>query len=464
VGLLLPDYLKYWGFTGHPFSLAPDPEMLYFSTQHREGLLRLKYAVYSNKGGALLISDHPGDGKTSLLLRLIADLKQESGGKVMIAFLDHPTLTAPQMIREITRQLTSGKGSRDKISNLNLLREHLSKLQEEGYKTVAVLDEGQMLAQRPDLLQELRILLNLCKQDSFLLTLIFSGQKPLEGAIRRMPEFWQRLPVRFFLGNLSLADTKGLIKYRLQKSGLEGKDIFTETAYEGIYRFSQGCPRVICTVADLALLIGYTTYAQKIDFVQVSQACADMGKTGEADHYYCYLRSKDQERPRSRRAEGENGYLEKFDQNNYTLKRDFILGLNKITRGNLLKKITYIKRKYGLEGSDKPFFVLPKGNIFKDSVLLEIRDNGQNISSSKAGLALSDSGIHLILKKEIKTIPYGEIRSCRAQRQWGKNRFSYQIRIEGEDLSCQLSFPCFKQEAKAFALLLENYIKAKCHL
>jgi type II secretory pathway predicted ATPase ExeA len=135
---------------------------------------------------------------------LIADLQEESEDKTRVAFLDHPTLTAPQMIREITRQLTLGKVSRDKIHNLNLLREHLKKLKEEGYKAIAIVDEGQMLAHRPDLLQELRILLNLCSNDSFLLTFIFSGQKALEGAIQRMPEFWQHLPVRFFLGNLNI--------------------------------------------------------------------------------------------------------------------------------------------------------------------------------------------------------------------------------------------------------------------
>lgn len=459
---MLPDYLRYWGFEKPPFSLAPNPEMLYFSNQHREGLLRLKYAVHSNKGGALLVSDHPGDGKTSLLLRLIADLQEESEDKTRVAFLDHPTLTAPQMIREITRQLTLGKVSRDKIHNLNLLREHLKKLKEEGYKAIAIVDEGQMLAHRPDLLQELRILLNLCSNDSFLLTFIFSGQKALEGAIRRMPEFWQRLPVRFFLGNLSINDTKGLIKYRLQKSGIEEKEIFTDKAYEGIYRFSQGCPRVICTVADLALVIGHTTYAKKIDFVQVSQACADMNKTGDATHYYHYLHSTDQEKPITYLSEPENRYPVEEEKTSYTIKRDFLLGINKIKVGNFLKKTDYFIRKYKLEDQKKPFFVFPKGNLFRDSILLDINGDGQNLSSSKAGLALSDSAIFFILKKDTHKLPYSTIKACKAQRHMEKGKPLYRIMIEGDTLSGWLSFPGFKEEAKTFANLLEGYIKAKC--
>jgi general secretion pathway protein A len=455
--------MRYWGFEKPPFSLAPNPDMLYFSTQHREALLRLKYAIYSNKGGSLLVSDHPGDGKTSLLLKLISDLKEESEGKSVVAFLDHPTLTAPQMIREITRQLTSGKVSRDKIQNLNLLREHLKGLQGDGYKAIAIVDEGQMLSHRPDLLQELRILLNLCSKDSFLLTFIFSGQKPLEHIIRRMPEFWQRLPVRFFLGNLNLADTKGLIRYRLQKSGIEGRELFTDTAYEGIYRFSQGCPRVICAVADLALLIGHSTYAKKVDFVQVSQACADMNKTGDATPYYHFLQSKDQENPINSRPEpGKRNRVEK-DITSST-KRDFLLGINKITEENLLKRTDYFIRKYKLDGKEKPFFVLPKGSLFKDSIILDINGNGQNLSSSKAGLALSDSAIHFILRNSIHKLPYGTIKVYKTQHRIERKKLLYQIRLEGDGLSFQLSFPCFKEKAKTFASLLEGYIKSKCNL
>ena len=68
--------------------------------------------------------------------------------------------------------------------------------------TLVIVDEGQMLSHRPDLLQELRILLNFCVSDSFLVSFVLSGQRPLETAVRQMPEFWQRLPVRFFLRNL----------------------------------------------------------------------------------------------------------------------------------------------------------------------------------------------------------------------------------------------------------------------
>lgn len=265
--------------------------MLFLSTQHKECLLRLKYAVASNKGGALLVSENAGDGKTSVLARLVQDLKTEHDNKLRVVFIDHPTLTPNQMIAEIARQL-GVTGLQEKISILNELRELLKKLHEDGYKTLVMIDEGQMLSHRPDLLQELRILLNFYVSDSFLLTCIFSGQKPLEAAIMGMPEFWQRVPVRFFLKNLNYEDTRDLIRYRLGKAGLQAREIFSEQGYEGIFRFSQGCPRIICSVADLALVIGCSRMVSKIDFPEVAQATNDMQRSsGESYYYFQYLES-----------------------------------------------------------------------------------------------------------------------------------------------------------------------------
>ncbi len=290
---MLPEYLSYWGFQKSPFSLSPDPAMLCMGPQHQEALLRLKYGVTSNKGGVLLISENAGDGKTSILRKLTEDLASEYPGKIKIAFIDHPTLTVNQMVAEIARQLGVAKVRKEKIDNLNELRVKLEALHQAGIKTLVIVDEGQMLVHRPDILQELRILLNFCVGDTFLLSFVLSGQKPLEGALKQMPEFWQRLPVRFFLRNLDLHDTGQLVRFRVRQAGQLDREVFTTTAIEGIHRFSQGCPRVICAVADLALLVGFSMRSQKIDFREVTQATQDMTKSGESFHYASFLSPKD---------------------------------------------------------------------------------------------------------------------------------------------------------------------------
>ncbi len=260
------DYLEHWGLARQPFTLAPCPQSLFLSRQHGECLLRLKYAVMAGQGGALLISENAGDGKTTILRRLCNDLRQDLKGRVRIAFLDHPPLTPVEILQEISRQIGIQRPFRSKVRALGALRERLMTFHEQGEKCVVIVDEGQMLEHEPKVLQELRILLNLYRRDSFLLTFILSGQRALEPVIRAMPEFWQRLPVRFFLRNLDLGDTRRLIQHRLRYAGApEGRELFSARACERIYAYSEGCPRVICSIADLALIIGRSSGVRQVD-------------------------------------------------------------------------------------------------------------------------------------------------------------------------------------------------------
>lgn len=289
---MIREYFAYWGLESVPFSLSPEPDMLFLSKQHHECLLRLKYAFYSDKGGSLLVSEDAGAGKTSIIYRLIKDLHKELRAKMKVALLSHPNLTPNQLIQEICRQLGVGKPSRSRYENLNQLREKLISLRQEETRCLIIVDEGQLLSRHPDTIQELRILLNFCLEGKFLLTFILAGQKKLEDTIRSVPEFWQRLPVRFFLGNLDCHDTNGLILHRLQQAGYKGEEkIFEDEAVNFIYRYTEGCPRLICSLCDLSLLIGYTMRRKSIDATIVQQAENDMVRSERGIHYYKFLKS-----------------------------------------------------------------------------------------------------------------------------------------------------------------------------
>ncbi|MDH5526024.1 MAG: AAA family ATPase [Nitrospirota bacterium] len=289
---MLPAYLQYWGLKEAPFSLAPNPRLFYLSDQHRECLMRLKYAIHSGKGGALLISEEAGDGKTTTLQLLMQHLVEETRNQIRIAYLDYPTMTPAQMVAEIARQLGVEGVRGDKVHDINLLRDHLKECHARGMRNLVIVDEGQMMAEQPELLQEFRILLNFCSSGEFLLGFILSGQAPLDAAVRSFPEFWQRLPVRFMLRNLNQVDTCNLIHHRLAVAGAE-RPLFTDMAMQGIYRFSQGCPRVICAVADLALVVGHSNRARYVDFAEVTQACSDMEHSSSSYHYYDYLETEE---------------------------------------------------------------------------------------------------------------------------------------------------------------------------
>ncbi|MBA4418637.1 MAG: hypothetical protein C0392_12130 [Syntrophus sp. (in: bacteria)] len=283
---MIEEYIEYWGLTQRPFHLAPDSRMMCITGQYFECFERLKYAINTGKGGALIVSEDAGLGKTTLLLKLINDMKERYGDAFRHAFIDHPTLNSVQMIAQITSSITGMTVGEDKLKNLTLLKNALIEAKEQGGKSIIVVDEGQMLCDAADILQELRILINITHNNEYLHTFILSGQRALWHTIKGMPEFWQRLPVRYYFVPLKAEETKELVQHRLKKAGaVESRDIFDDDALEIIHKYSKGSPRTVIALADLSLLVGYTNFANKIGFKEVSKAMSAMSGQGESLPY-----------------------------------------------------------------------------------------------------------------------------------------------------------------------------------
>jgi len=292
---MIEEYVSYWGLKKHPFLLAPDSTMMCVTGQYFECLERLKYAINTNKGGVLVVSEDAGLGKTTILLKLIDELKEEYGDAFKYAFIDHPTITPSQMISYITKSITHSSFDDDKLKNLMQLKEALIEVKEKGGKSIIVVDEGQMLCDAKDVLQELRTLINLMHNSEYLHTFILSGQRALWNTVKGMPEFWQRLPVRYYFVPLRSEETKELVRYRLKKAGLdEAREIFAEDALDIIHRYARGSPRTIIALSDLALLVGFTNRANKITFKEVSKAINAMSGKGETLPYVSEERPKEQ--------------------------------------------------------------------------------------------------------------------------------------------------------------------------
>jgi len=279
-------YIEYWGLQRHPFLLAPDSQMMFMAGQYFECLERLKYAVNTQKGGALIVSEDAGLGKTTILLKLIEEMKKKYGKAFRYAFVDHPTLDSRQMISYIAGSISGSTPNQDKLKDIIMLKDALIEIKKQGGKAIIIVDEGQMLCGNYDVLQELRVLINLNYDNDYLHTFIFSGQKTLWEEMKRMPEFWQRLPIRYYFVPLRLEETREMIKYRLKMAGLDDKrSIFSDDAFEMIHRYAKGCPRTIIALADLSLLIGYADHARMIGFKEVARALNIMSGGGESLPY-----------------------------------------------------------------------------------------------------------------------------------------------------------------------------------
>ena len=64
-------YTSFFGLTKCPFSMAPDPNCVFLTEQHREAISGLIYAILDRKG-YLVLTGEVGTGKTTALAAALA--------------------------------------------------------------------------------------------------------------------------------------------------------------------------------------------------------------------------------------------------------------------------------------------------------------------------------------------------------------------------------------------------------
>ncbi|MDE2605859.1 MAG: AAA family ATPase, partial [Burkholderiales bacterium] len=170
-------YAAFFGLKQEPFSIAPDPRLLFMSEQHREALAHLLYGVQGG-GGFVLLTGEIGTGKTTVCRSFLDQVPPHCN----LAYIFNPKLTVLELLEtvchefgvEVRAPAQRPATVKDHLDPLNdfLLRAHAA-----GRHNVLVIDEAQNLA--PDVLEQLRLLTNLETSERKLLQIILIGQPEL---------------------------------------------------------------------------------------------------------------------------------------------------------------------------------------------------------------------------------------------------------------------------------------------
>ena len=270
------DYLKYYKLKEHPFSNVVDNKFYYNSVQHADALTKLKYAMESKKGLAVVIGDI-GTGKTTLARRLLEELDEEHFEATLLVVI-HSAVSSDWLLKKFAIQFGVEKVKEDKVEVLGQIYRRLLEINESGRKAVVLIDEVQML-NSGEIMEEFRGLLNMEMADGKMANFVFFGLPELEDVLALDEPLQQRVAMRIRLHSLSEHNTIDYIRYRLHVAGSD--DIFTDEALSRVYYYSRGIPRLINTICDNALLEGYLMKKEKIDGSIMDTVAVDLGLKSE---------------------------------------------------------------------------------------------------------------------------------------------------------------------------------------
>ena len=266
------DHLEFYNLKEHPFSNAVDTRYYYNSNQHSEALLRLKYAVDTMKGLAVLVGE-VGTGKTTLARRMLNELDEEKYEAALLVVI-HTSVTADWLMKKIAVQLGIEDVSDSKLEILGQLYRRFVEISESGRKTVVLMDEVQMLQSR-ELMEEFRGLLNMEGPKGKLITLVMFGLPELNAVLALDEPLQQRVAVKYKLSGLDETVTKEYIVHRLKVAGCE-EDIFSPEAVLAVHRYTNGVPRLINTVCDNALFEGFLLKQKPISKDVINQVALSL--------------------------------------------------------------------------------------------------------------------------------------------------------------------------------------------
>ena len=259
-------YLNYYNLSLKPFEISPDPKFLWLGEKHKEALAVLKYGILENKGFLSLTGD-VGTGKTTIVNALANSL----GDNIIFAKVLDPSLDEIDFFKLTASVFKVNKKFRTKGDFLSLLEQFLISAQTNNKDVALIIEESQRIDQK--LLEEVRLLSNIEQPDKKLITIIFVGQIEFNKKLTANRALRQRISINYTIDPLTHFETEQYISHRLTVAGSESK-IFSQSAIHEIFSFSEGNPRLINVICDLALLSGYVNET-KIIQPEIIRECAD---------------------------------------------------------------------------------------------------------------------------------------------------------------------------------------------
>ncbi len=265
-------YEQFYGLSGKPFQLNPDPAFFFGSRGHNRAFAYLQYGLYQGEG-FIVITGEIGAGKTTIVRSLMEQLDTT---KVVAAQIVSTQLDADDMLRSVGVAFGLPVNTVSKSVLLASIEAFLCQVAVDRKRALLIVDEAQNLT--PRAVEELRMLSNFQLGDQALLQSFLIGQPELRTMMQSpsMQQLRQRVIASYHLGPLDATETQAYIEHRLHHVGWNDDPRFTPGTYPLIHSLTGGIPRRINTLCNRLMLSGYLGEKHVLDVEDVHTIAGEM--------------------------------------------------------------------------------------------------------------------------------------------------------------------------------------------
>lgn len=266
-------YEQFYGLTGRPFQLTPDPDFYFESASHKKALSYLGYGL-SQGEGFIVITGEVGAGKSTLVGHLMerVDPEQLTVAKVVTSSLD-----GEELVHVVAQSFGLEVEGRDKASALGAIEMFLGEEASEGRRCLLIVDESQNLD--IEALEELRMLSNFQLGAHPLLQTLLLGQPEFRQLVASHPELEQlrqRVIASYHLAELEEGEVQDYVGHRLEHVGWTGNPEICENVFAELYKMTDGIPRRINQVMNRLLLLGSIEERSSFTIKMLDDVCSEM--------------------------------------------------------------------------------------------------------------------------------------------------------------------------------------------
>lgn len=263
----------FYGLSGKPFQLTPDPEFYFRSITHRKALSYLGYGLAQGEG-FIVITGEIGSGKSTLVAHMMESLDPK---QVTVAQIVTSALDESEVVHVVAGAMGLDVDGHDKATALTEIESFLHEEARAGRRCLLVVDESQNLS--VSALEELRMFSNFQLGSHPLLQTLLLGQPEFRVTLQNdtgLEQLRQRVIAAHHLEPMQKSEIEPYIIHRLEKVGWEGNPSFDQRVFAEVFEASGGIPRRVNQIANRLMLLGAVEERSRIDASLLQSVLSEM--------------------------------------------------------------------------------------------------------------------------------------------------------------------------------------------